>query len=315
MSETVFTDLAVIGAGPAGLSAASYAARAGLDTLVLEQTGTGGQMLFIDRIENYPGFPEGITGYELAQKFEDQAALFGARIEYAEVHEAARDDGGFVLQTSMGTVRSKAVILATGAVHRPMGVPGEDEYRGKGVSYCATCDGPFFRDKPILVVGGGDSAVQEALYLTGLTDRLTIIHRRDRFRAQAALVSRLESNPGVTIRLNTVLREIRGDGRQVTSAVVENTRTGEVTELDTAAVFGFVGMIPQTAIAVQLGAELDNAGYVITDSGMATSVPGLYCAGDVRNTPFRQVATAAGDGACAAHKAQEYISALEGRAY
>jgi len=315
MADAIRTDFAIIGGGAAGLSAAAYAARAGLDTTVLEAMGPGGQILVIDRIENYPGFGEGITGFELAQKFESQASQFGAKIEYSEVSEIKKDNKLFAITSSTGIYEAKAVLIATGAIHRPLGVPGEKEYAGHGVSYCATCDGPFFRGKKILVVGGGDSAVQEALYLSGLTDKLTIIHRRDRFRAQKKIVDSLLAKPSISVRLSTVLKEIKGDSKHVTSVVLQNTLTGEETEESFDAVFGFVGILPQTALATALGLDLDKSGYIITNQDMATSMPGVYAGGDVRSTPFRQVATACSDGAIAAHKAQEYIEGLEGCSY
>lgn len=315
MNESHAADFVIIGAGAAGLSAAAYAARAGLSVKVLEQMGPGGQALVIDHIENYPGFGGGISGFELAQRFENQATGFGAQIEYAEVDSIMKSEQGFIIKASNGEYSAKAVLLATGAVHRSLDVPGEERYRGKGVSYCATCDGPFFRGKRILVVGGGDSAVQETLYLANLSDKITIIHRRDRFRAQAGIVKRLMSNPNVTARLSTIIKEIKGDGAKVTSAVLENVETGEISEEEFDAVFGFVGIIPQNKLAIQLGAKLDNAGYIITDAGMSTSIEGVFAAGDVRNTPFRQIVTGCSDGAIAAHMAQEYIENLSGNAY
>lgn len=315
MAETHKTDFAIIGGGPAGLAAAAYASRAGLDTTILEALGPGGQLLIIDRIENYPGFGEGLSGFELAQKFETQASGFGAMIEYTEVTSIQKEGQKFLIDTASGTWEAKALLISTGATHRNLGVPGEKEYSGHGVSYCATCDGPFFRGKKILVVGGGDSAVQEALYLAGLTPTLTIIHRRKRFRAQQKIVDRLTSNSAISVRLSTTIKEIKGDGKHVTSVILQDTETGETTEEMFDAVFGFVGIIPQTGLAKQLGLELDSAGYIVTDQSMETSMPGVYAGGDVRSTPFRQVATACSDGAIAAHKAQQYIENLDGESY
>lgn len=309
------TDFAIIGGGPAGLAAASYGARAGMDTTVFEALGAGGQIVNIDRIENYPGFGEGISGWELASRFEEQARGFGARFVYAEIAAVERRDGLFAIVHQGGVCLCKAVLLATGAVHRNLGVPGEEDYRGHGVSYCATCDGPFFRGKRILAVGGGDTAVQESLYLSTLTDRLTVIHRRDRFRAQQRIVDRLTAKENVAIRLSTVLQEIKGDGSKVVGAVLRDTRTGEVFEEGFDAVFGFVGIVPRSELARTLGLRLDGAGYIETDQNMATSADGIFAAGDVRATPFRQVATACADGAVAAHNAQKWIEDLEGRSY
>lgn len=309
------TDIAIIGAGAAGLSAAAYGARAGASVTVLEQMAPGGQLMIIDQIENYPGFDTGISGFELAGKFEAHANAFGARIEYAEVSGVQKEGDTFVITSSGGTLKARALILATGAAHRSLDVPGEKEYFGKGVSYCATCDGPLYRKKKILVVGGGDSAVQETLYLANLSDQVTIIHRRDRFRAQAQLVDRLSSNSNVRIVLSTTLQEIKGDGKHVSSAVLRDEKTMETREESFDAIFGFVGIIPQTQVALQLGLELDQTGYIKTDEQMKTSMPGVFAAGDVRNTPFRQVVTACADGAVAAHQAQEYIDSITGNSY
>ncbi len=295
-------DILVIGCGPAGLSAASYAARAGYRTIAVDSLGPGGQLLFIDEIENYPG-QASTSGYALAEAFEKQATSFGAEVAFSEAKSIKKENDTFITETSDGEIRSKAVIFAAGARHRHLGCTGEEEYQGKGVSYCATCDGPFFRGKDIIVVGGGDTALTDALYLSKLGRTVTIVHRRTEFRGQKALQDRVFAKDNIKLQLGKNLTEIRGDGKLVKEAVLSD---GTVLQAD--AVFIFVGIIPNSELLEGV-AELDH-GFVITDGKMETSVPGLFAAGDVRTTPFRQVVTAAGDGAAAAHAADEYIQNL-----
>jgi len=305
-------DLVVIGGGAAGLAAAQYGARASLRTLVVEELAAGGQALLIDGLENYPGVQGPLSGYEFAQTMRAQAESFGAEFLSASVSSLRREKGRFEIGTTEGDLRALAVILATGAKHRHLGVPGEEEFAGRGVSYCATCDGPFFKGKRIVVVGGGDAACDEAMYLAKLSDRILMVHRKDRFRAQRALAERVLANPHIETRFNTVVAEIRGD-KKVGSVVLERVDTKERAEEAAEAVFVFVGSIPQTALAP---AEVkDEAGSIRTDERMATSVPGLFAAGDVRVTPFRQLVTSCSDGAIAAHSASQYIDELRGKAY
>ncbi|MFA6688404.1 MAG: thioredoxin-disulfide reductase [Sphaerochaetaceae bacterium] len=306
-------DILIIGAGPAGLAAAQYGARAARRTTMIEELAPGGQALTIDSIENYPGVNKTISGYELGMQFQDQAERFGAELVYATVQSVDKDEDNFVVKTTEGEYVAPTVILCTGAKHRPLGVPGEEEYKGKGVSYCATCDGPFFRNKKILVIGGGDSACTEALYLAKLTDKVTLIHRRDRFRAQQEIADRVMRDPKITVKLQHTVESIEGDGDKVDRVVLRNLATDEVYTEEFDAVFVFVGMIPQTSLVPE--AKKDDAGYIVTTCRMETSIPGLYAAGDVRDTPFRQIVTAAADGAVAAHCASEYIDELAGRAY
>lgn len=308
-------DIVVIGAGAAGLTAAQYGARANMKTLVIEQTATGGQCLQIEGLENYPGFPEPIDGYEFTQRFERQARQFGAEILIATVSRLDKSASAFVVETSEGTIETGSVILATGARHRHLGVPGEKELAGRGVSYCATCDGPFFRDRHILVVGGGDAACDEATFLAKLTDRVTMVHRRDRFRAQPALAERVLSNPNITVRFQTILEEIHGQEnamgiQQVSGVTLRRVDTGDTKEMPVDAVFIFVGSDPQTDLVPTV--PKDEAGYVLTDQEMQAAVPGLFAVGDVRATPFRQLIVAAGEGAVAAHAAAQYVEALRG---
>lgn len=301
-------ELIIIGAGAAGLAAAQYGARANLKTLVLEETAPGGQALLISDLENYPGIPEPVDGYTFAENMRKQALGFGAVIETASVRELKKEGHVFHVDTGSTVYTATAVILATGATHRHLGVPGEEELSGKGVSYCATCDGPFFKNRKILVVGGGDAACDEAMYLSKLSGTIIQIHRREEFRAQKSLVKRVMDNPRIDVRLNTVLEEIRGDGK-VSSVVLKNVKTGEVSTEEMDAVFIFVGSDPQTRLAGL--AARDEAGYLITDCRMSTNIPGLYAAGDVRATPFRQIVTSCGDGAIAAHCAAQYIDEIE----
>lgn len=306
-------DLVIVGAGAAGLGAAQYGARANLKTLVIEEMAHGGQALLIDKLENYPGIPEPVDGYTWAETMRAQAVDFGASIMSSSVASVRKDGERFVVETGDGPVGAKAVVIATGAKHRHLGVKGEEEFAGRGVSYCATCDGPFFRGKRMIVVGGGDSACDEAMFLSKLADKVVMVHRKDRFRAQKAVAARVLSNPKIEVRFETVLDEIKGT-KAVEAAVLRNLSSGEVEELPTSAVFVFVGSIPQVD-ALPPEVAKDDSGSIMTNDRMETNVPGLFAAGDVRATPFRQVVTAVSDGAIAAHCAAQYIDELEGKAY
>jgi thioredoxin reductase (NADPH) len=305
-------DLIIIGGGAAGLSAAQYAARANLKVMLIEQMAPGGQSLIIGDLENYPGFPEPINGGEFAQLLEEQAKNFGAEIMITTATSLKKEGEIFTVETAKGSFTSYAVIISTGAQHRKLDVPGEKEFSGRGVSYCATCDGPFFRNKKMLVVGGGDAACDEASFLANLTDKVIMIHRRDRFRAQKSLADRVLRNPNIETRFNTVIKEIKGD-MKVKSVVLENLETGKQYEEDMDAVFVFIGSIPQTSLVPDL--PKDEGGYILTDQNMETEVKGLYAAGDVRATPFRQLVVAAGEGAVATHCASQRIDAIKGQAY
>ena len=323
-----FEDLIIIGAGPAGLAASQYAARSMLKVLVLEQMSPGGQALSIDVLENYPGISPGKSGFEFVDEMHKQAENFGAKFLYEAAEAISKDGDLFTVQITGGQKKkSRAVILATGAKYRTLDVPGEKEYYGRGVSYCATCDGPFFKDKKIFVVGGGDAACDEAQYLSRLSSQVILIHRRERFRAQKALAERVLKNPNIEVRFNTVIKEIKGSGGmggKVTSLVLARTleKSGletdaESTEESADGVFVFTGTVPQSAFLSGGGlkVEMDSSGYVITGEDMSTSLPGLFAAGDLRTTPFRQVVTAAADGAIAARSASHYIEKLKGEAY
>ncbi len=312
--ETLY-DMIIIGAGAAGLSAAQYAGRSNLKTLVIEEKSEGGQAVLIDRLENYPGILDPVNGFDFASNMKEQAVRFGAEFVYGKAMGLGKKDGHFVIPMESSeenpvTYSTKTVLLATGAEHRKLGVPGEEDYVGRGVSYCATCDGPFFRNKHIVVVGGGDAACDEAGFLAHLTDRVTMVHRRNKFRAQKSIAERTLRNPHIAVRFNTVVSEIRGtdpDSGKVTSVLLENVETGAKEELECDAVFVFIGMIPRTELAALV--KKDDEGYIETDEGMQTSVHGLYAAGDIRSKTFRQIVTAAADGAIAAHSASNCIDA------
>jgi thioredoxin reductase (NADPH) len=310
-------DIIIIGAGPAGLSAAQYGARANLKVLLLEQTAVGGQVLNIDCLENYPGYAGGRPGFDLVVDLQAQAERFGAEIINDGVLSitggGAEGGGGFVLGlASGGSLGAPALILATGAQHRVLGVSGEKEFSGKGVSYCAVCDGPFFKGKKIFVAGGGDSACQEAEYLASLAGEVVMVHRREKFRAQKALAARVLHNNKIRVRFCSRIAEIRGD-KKVSSVLVEDTNTGAKTEEEAAAVFVFAGSVPQNALVPN--AEKDGGGYIVTGPDMASSIPGIFVAGDLRSSPFRQVVVAAAEGAIAAHSASCYLDALRGESY
>jgi len=305
-------EIVVIGGGVAGMSAAQYAARANMDTLIIEEMAPGGQSLLISDLENYPGFENPISGIELSQKMEKQAKSFGADFMATTVTSLKKEGDVFFLETRKGTVTAMSVILATGAKHRHLDIPGEKEFSGRGVSYCATCDGPFFKNKKILVVGGGDAACDEAMFLAKITDKLVMVHRRDRFRAQKSLADRVLRNENIDVRFNTVVGEIRGTN-QVEKVLLSRVDSGQEYEEEFDAVFIFVGSIPQTALVPDV--PKDEAGFILTDMRMETHIPGLFAAGDVRATPFRQIVVAAADGAIAAHVAAQHVDDLKGQAY
>lgn len=300
-------DVLVIGGGPAGLTAGLYAARAGRKVALIEKAMPGGQAFLTNEIENYPGFPEGIGGPELMMAFQQQATRFGLEIINGEIVSVDLAGETKKLVAADGQeYLAKAVIIATGAQPKNLGVPGEEEFRGRGVSYCATCDGAFFRGKKVAVVGGGDSAVEEALFLTRFASRVVIIHRRDQLRAINVLQERARSNEKIEFRLNHVVEAILGD-QKVERLRLKNVVTGEVVEEEFDGVFVFVGTQPNTKFLEGVLA-LDEQGRIITNETMGTSLKGVFAAGDVRNTPLRQVATAVGDGAIAAYSAEHYLA-------
>jgi len=300
----------ILGAGPAGLVAALYAARAELSPLVLTGLSLGGQASTTHLIENYPGFPEGVGGAELGELFQKQAERFGARFEFDSAIGVDFSSRPFRVKSFSREFLAETVILATGASPNHLNIPGEKELTGKGVSYCATCDGWFFKGKRVAVVGGGDSALEEALFLTRYADSVTIIHRRDALRAGAILQSRALSNPKIQFIWNTVVAEIKGE-KAVESLVLKNVQTGEETNYSTDGIFIFIGNKPNTEIyRGQL--EMDERGYVIANQLMETSVPGVFAAGEVSDAIFRQVITSAGMGAAAAIQAGRFLEHMEG---
>lgn len=298
-------DLIIIGGGPAGLTAAIYALRAKLDTLLIEKGVLGGQIALSDVIENYPGFPS-ISGMALMEKFEEHAKGFGLRVKQAEVESVSAEGDARVIKTSEGEFRAKAVIITTGAKPKSLGASGERAFVGKGVSYCATCDGPFFRGLKVAVVGGGDTAVKEAVYLSKLASKVYLIHRRDKFRAEKILQDKAFSIPSIEILRSHVLKEIQGS-KNVTSAIVEDLKTSVKKTLDVEGVFIFTGIIPTTEF---IDVEKDKDGFIKTNARMETNIPGIFAAGDCRTTPLRQVSTAVGDGAIAAFVAEAYVENL-----
>ncbi|CAM3541382.1 thioredoxin-disulfide reductase [Brevibacillus invocatus] len=307
MSDQKIYDVIIAGAGPAGMTAAVYTSRANMSTLMLERGIPGGQMANTEEIENYPGFGS-ILGPDLSTKMFEHAQQFGAEYAYGDIKEV-RDEAPYkrVLAGDKEYL-AKSVIIATGAEHRLLGAPGEKELSGRGVSYCAVCDGAFFRGKELVVVGGGDSAVEEAVFLTRFASKVTIIHRRDQFRAQKILQKRAMENEKISVIWDTQVKEIRGEGK-VQSVLLENVKTNEQSELATDGVFIYVGMDPLTDSVRGLGVT-NEAGYVLTDEKMNTKVKGVFAAGDVREKMLRQVVTATGDGSIAAQSAQHYVEEL-----
>ncbi|MCX7823105.1 MAG: thioredoxin-disulfide reductase [Syntrophobacterales bacterium] len=303
-------DLVIIGAGPAGCSAGIYAGRARLKVVVIEQLSPGGQLLSYSRVENYPGFPEGIDAFELSDRFAKHMDLFGAERISATVEsiENHREKIKKVI-TSVGSIETKAIIIASGAVPKKLDIPGEKEFIGKGVSYCAVCDGPFFRDQDVAVVGGGDSALEEALYLTRFASRVFLVHRRDQFRAAQILQDRVASNDKITRIMNTTLSKIRGGSGGVETISLYNKLRHETLELPVKGVFIFVGLEPNISFLPK-DVKLDSNGFIITDERMQTSVEGIFAAGDVRSKLLRQIVTAVSDGAMAAFSAQQYLELL-----
>lgn len=298
-------DLIIIGSGPAGFTAAIYALRAKLDVLMLEKAGPGGQIALTDVIENYPGYQE-ISGMDLMQKFEEHAKKFGLVSQISEVISVKDADGFKEVQTTSGYYQARAVLVATGAKPRKLGVPGEKEFTGRGVSYCATCDGFFFRGKDVVVVGGGDTAVKEAQFLTKMVNKVYVVHRRASLRAEKIIQEKALSNPKIEVIWNSIAEIIHGEGT-VVAVSVKNTETGEVRKIPVQGAFIFVGIVPNTEF---IDVDKDQSGFIVANERMETSAPGIFVAGDCRVTPLRQVATAVGDAAIAATSAEAYIESL-----
>lgn len=299
-------DTVIVGGGPGGYTAALYAARAGFSVIVLEKLSPGGQMALTQQIDNYPGFTEGIDGFELAQQMQQQAERFGAKTAYAEVRKLKLDAQPKVIETSDGTFFGRTVVLATGAGPKELGLPEEKELIGRGVAYCAACDGMFYRNKTVVVVGGGNSAAADALLLSRLAKKVILVHRRDALRATKVYHKPLQEAPNVEFRWNSIVTEILHDHR-VTGVQVQDVLSGETSQIHCDGVFISVGRTPATAL-VQGQLQLNDAGYITADETTRTSIPGVYAVGDVRTKLLRQVVTAVADGATAAHMAEEYLS-------
>ncbi|SHI73186.1 thioredoxin-disulfide reductase [Desulfofundulus thermosubterraneus] len=298
-------DVAIIGGGPAGLTAGIYAARAKLKSLLIERGMTGGLAATTEFIENYPGFSEGIGGPELMNRMEAQARRFGLEILNSNVEALKKENLNFIIKTEDTEFTARTVIVATGAQPQRLNVRGEETFHGRGVSYCATCDGAFFKDKHVAVVGGGDAAVEEAMFLTKFATRVFIIHRRGELRATKIVQERARQNPRIEFIWHSVVEEITGN-EIVTGVRIKDVRTGQTSELPVNGVFIYIGYSPNSSIVKEL-VKLDERGYILTDANMQTSCPGLFAAGDVRQKSLRQVVTAVADGAIAAVSAEKYL--------
>ena len=312
-----FYDIVIVGGGPAGFTAGLYGARSGLKTLVLEGASTVSQITMTDLIENYPGIPEGASGFDLIERYKKQALQFGMISFSGDVKSINRQQCGGVecwkISTGDQHYEGLAVIIATGTHWRRLGVPGEEAFIGKGVSFCATCDGPFYRNRRVVVVGGGNAAVQEAIFLTHFADKVTIVHRRDRLRATGVLAQRALANPKIDFAWNSVVDEIIGS-EGVRNVQIRDVNTSETRILPAEGVFIFVGLIPNTDFVRGL-VSLDPGGHILVDGNMQTSAKGIFAGGDCTHKLLRQVVTACGDGATAAYAAQLYVEDLKGESY
>jgi len=301
-------DLIIIGGGPAGLTAGLYAARARLNLVLLERLAPGGQVLNTDWVDNYPGFPDGISGFELIDRMKNQAERFGLTIQSEDVLGLKLEDKKKVVITRNGNLETKSLILSSGAIPKKIEIEGEDRLTGKGVSYCATCDGPFYRDQDVAVIGGGDTAVEEAIFLTRFARKISLIHRRDQLRATKLLQEKAMKEEKIEIVWDTIpLRILGQDG--VEGIELKNVKTGEVSQKTVQGVFVFIGTTPNTEYLKDL-IDLDKNGFIITDGDMKTSVPGVFAAGDVRSKPWRQISTAVGEGATACFSVEKYLEGV-----
>ncbi|WP_404454223.1 thioredoxin-disulfide reductase [Virgibacillus necropolis] len=308
MSEDRMFDVIIAGAGPAGMTAAVYASRANLETLMIERGIPGGQMANTEDVENYPGY-EHILGPDLSNKMFEHAKKFGAEYAYGDIKEVV-DHGDYKLvKAGKHEYKTRTLIITTGAQYKKLGITGEEELSGRGVSYCAVCDGAFFKNKELVVIGGGDSAVEEGIYLTRFASKVTIVHRRDELRAQKIIQQRAFDNDKIEFIWDTVVNTINGPEGKVNSVTLENRNTKETSEFDAQGVFIYIGMVPLSEPFKSLGIT-DDEGYIPTNENMETSVPGVFAAGDIREKELRQIVTATGDGSIAAQSAQGYIENL-----
>lgn len=313
-SEQHIYDVIMVGAGPTSLAAAVYTSREDIDTLLLEKGIIGGLAAITDKVDNYPGFPEGIEGMELAENLRKQAERFGAKIELDEVQSVTKtEDGLFELKTAIGEYRTKTVLVGTGSEWKKLGIPGEQEFYGRGVHNCATCDGAFYRDKRLVVVGGGNSSAQEALFLTKFASHIDVVIRGDYWKASEVLIHEVEKNDKITVHFNTAPTEIVGgeiDGMMRVSEV-KVSKNGTADTIETDGVFVFIGLKPVTHFLEGSGVEFDEVGFVKTDQKLMTGVPGIFCAGDVRSGATMQIASAVGEGASAALSIREYLADMK----
>lgn len=301
-------DMIIVGGGPGGYTAALYGARAGLDTLILEKLSAGGQMALTDQIDNYPGFEDGIDGFSLGEKMLRGAERFGAQTKMAEVRAVRLSGAVKEIETAVGTLYGRTVILATGATPRALGVAGEKELIGKGISYCASCDGMFYRGKTVVIVGGGNTAAADAILLSRICEKVFVVHRRDTLRATKIYHEPLMKAENISFCWNSTVSELLHEDK-LTSVKVRNIHTGEETEIPCDGLFVCIGREPASEL-VKGQLELDGAGYIVADESTRTSLPGVYAVGDVRTKAFRQVVTAVGDGATAAYYADEYLTQI-----
>ncbi|MGE7919984.1 thioredoxin-disulfide reductase [Viridibacillus sp. NPDC093762] len=309
MSEEKIYDVVIIGAGPAGMTAAVYTSRANLSTLMLERGIPGGQMANTEEVENYPGF-DSILGPELSTKMFDHAKKFGAEYAYGDVTEIIDGEEYKTIKAGSKEFKTRAIIITTGAEYKKMGVPGEKELGGRGVSYCAVCDGAFFKNKNLVVVGGGDSAVEEGIYLTRFAEKVTIVHRRDKLRAQKIIQDRAFANDKIDFIWNNTVKQVNEENGKVGSVTLVSTEDGTEQEFTADGVFVYIGMLPLTKPFEGLGI-LNEAGYIPTNEEMETAIPGIFAAGDVREKTLRQIVTATGDGSIAAQAVQHYVEMLK----
>ncbi len=303
-------DVVIIGGGPAGLTAGLYCSRARLKTLLVEKMLLGGQVMTTTEVENYPGFPGGIAGPELMERMQEHCQEFGLEVQTAQVEKVENDGAVKKVVLDSGVIESRSVIIASGAQPRKLGVPGEQELTGRGVSYCATCDGAFYRNMTVAINGGGDTAVEEALFLTRFASKVYLIHRRDQLRAVSVLQERLHANDKIEVIWNNVIESCEGDNSGLTHLVLKDVNTGSTSKLEVQGVFIAIGVEPKTGF-LHGTVDLDDGGYIVTDMQCRTSVPGIFAAGDVRQGVLKQIATAVGAGATAAYEVERYLADLE----